>query len=113
MASPVLWVAPPAPLTVPSAEREPDNPALAKYALAAEALTGQRPDADPERVGEALDAWLEDLEERLRLPGLAELGLAEADHDAVVDAAMKGSSMKGNPITLTRDELLQILRDSA
>ena len=44
---------------------------------------------------------------------LAELGLAEADHDAVVDAAMKGSSMKGNPITLTRDELLQILRDSA
>ncbi|MHA6524012.1 iron-containing alcohol dehydrogenase [Tessaracoccus sp. G1721] len=93
--------------------REPGNPALQKYVVAAEALTGRPQDADPERVGETLDAWLEDLKESLQLPGLAELGLAESDHDAVADAAMKGSSMKGNPITLTRDELLAILRDAA
>ena len=96
------------------AEREPENPALAKYAVAAEAITGERFDGAPASlVEERLDAWLGALVEQLRLPGLAELGLAEGDHDAVVEAAMKGSSMKGNPITLTRDELVQILRDAA
>lgn len=95
------------------AEREPENPALARYATAAEVLTGRRLDGTHAMVAEALDSWLEELEEQLRLPGLAELGLPAADHDAVVEAAMKGSSMKGNPITLTREELAGILRDAA
>ncbi len=94
------------------AEREPDNPALGKYAIAAEVLTGQKA-ADPGHTAYALDAWLGALEAELRLPGLAALGLADDDHDAVLDAAQRASSMKGNPITLTRDELAEILRASA
>ncbi|MHA6510924.1 iron-containing alcohol dehydrogenase [Tessaracoccus sp. Z1128] len=86
--------------------REPENPALARYADAAMALTG-------EWSLEALDDWLGELHARLELPGLAELGLAGEDHDAVVEAALKGSSMKGNPIVLTRDEVAGILRDAA
>lgn len=96
------------------AQREPHNQALAKYAIAAEAITGEQFDgASAASVGDRLDAWLGSLVEQLHLPGLAKLGLAEEDHAAVVEAGMKGSSMRGNPITLTRDELAQILLDAA
>ena len=83
-------------------DRDPDNPALAGYLLAAEALTG-------ELSLEALEAWLGALQDRLGSPGLASLGLAASDHDAVVEASMRASSMKGNPIDLTADELHAIL----
>ena len=106
-------VSPSDPAYHPTDGSEPQNPALARYATAAEVLTGRRLDGTHAMVAEALDSWLEELEEQLRLPGLAELGLSAADHDAVVEAAMKGSSMKGNPITLTREELAGILRDAA
>lgn len=93
------------------AEREPANPAVGQYAVAAGALKGAAlDDASPSGVAEALDAWLGALEAELALPGLAALGLAPEDHDAVVDAAMRASSMKGNPIVLTREELVDILR---
>lgn len=87
-------------------QREPENPALDAYATAAEALTGERDTAE-------LVRWLERLQDRLRLPGLTELGLRPEQHDAVVDASMRASSMKGNPIDLTRDELLGVLRAAA
>ena len=83
-------------------DRDPDNPALAGYLLAAEALTG-------ELSLQALEAWLGALQDRLGSPGLAALGLAASDHDAVVQASMRASSMKGNPIDLTADELHAIL----
>ena len=86
-------------------ERAPKHRALAGYLNAAEALTGHR-------QIEALGAWLGELEHQLDLPGLEDLGLAEADHESVVDQAMKASSMKGNPIDLTRDELRGILEEA-
>ena len=96
------------------AEREPDNPGVAKYAVAAETLTGEPlSDRSPEGIRRALDVWIGALADALRLPGLAELGLSPADHGAVVDAAMKASSMKGNPIILTADELRGVLRDAS
>lgn len=87
-------------------ERDPDSPALAGYLLAAEALTG-------ELSLESLERWLADLEDRLATPGLGELGLRAEDHDDVVAAALRSSSMKGNPIDLTAGELHEILRESA
>lgn len=87
-------------------ERAPKHPALAGYLNAAEALTGHR-------QIEALGAWLGELEHQLDLPGMDDLGLGRFDHEAVVDQAMRSSSMKGNPIDLTRDELLAILDAAA
>lgn len=87
-------------------ERAPKHQALAGYLNAAEALTGHR-------QIEALGTWLGELEHQLDLPGLDDLGLDRFDHGAVVDQAMKASSMKGNPIDLTRDELLAILDAAA
>jgi alcohol dehydrogenase class IV len=48
--------------------------------------------------------------EELAVPSLSVHGLVEADLDPLVDKAAAASSMKGNPIALTRDELLEIVR---
>lgn len=47
------------------------------------------------------------------LPGLTAQGLALADHAGVADAAQDASSMKGNPVTLSRADLLSILAAAA
>ncbi|GAB3818610.1 iron-containing alcohol dehydrogenase [Tessaracoccus terricola] len=83
-------------------ERDPDNPALAGYLLGAEALTGDL------SLSGLLD-WLAELAVQLESPGLADLGLRASDHDEVVAKAMRASSMKGNPIDLTEEELHTIL----
>lgn len=85
--------------------RDPDNPALARYAEAGELVTGT-PGID------ALLAWLTDTNELLGIPGLRELGLTD---DRVAEACVKGSaasSMKGNPIELSGDELSEIVAGS-
>lgn len=83
-------------------DRAPKHKALAGYLNAAEALTGHR-------QIEALGTWLGELEHQLNLPGLGDLGLDPADHESVAEQAAKSSSMKGNPVELTREELLEIL----
>lgn len=83
-------------------DRDPENPALAGYLLGAEALTGEL------SLSGLLD-WLPDLTARLDSPSLRDLGLRVPDHGEVVTKAMAASSMKGNPIELTADELHSIL----
>ena len=85
-------------------DRAPAHPALLRLAEVAALLTG-RPDADPT---EAID-WLQELTAALSIPGLATYGLAEADIPAVVAAAQKASSMRGNPIELTDAEVSEIV----
>lgn len=80
-------------------QRDPGNRALRAYAVAAEAVAGTA-DVD------VLLAWLMELEQRLQLPGLA---VASSRWEAVVESAMRASSMQGNPIKLTPDELLDVL----
>ena len=46
------------------------------------------------------------------LGGLGSMGLKSEDHSDVADAASNASSMKGNPFSLTKEELLVILRDA-
>jgi len=46
----------------------------------------------------------------IRDRSLAEFGLKEEDLPAVVAKSQKSSSMKGNPIVLTDDELVEILK---
>ncbi|MHC4623362.1 MAG: iron-containing alcohol dehydrogenase [Planctomycetota bacterium] len=84
--------------------REPDSPALARYDEVAQ-LTFSSPGA---RAGDAV-AWVQDLCRALKVPALAEFGLKRDDVPAAVGRAQKASSMKGNPIALTDDELTAIL----
>jgi alcohol dehydrogenase class IV len=46
------------------------------------------------------------------LPGLQEQGLRVADHPTVVTAALSASSMKGNPVVPTAEDLLMVLAAS-
>ena len=55
-------------------------------------------------------AWVRDLCLQLKVSPLAEHGIKDQDFAAIVDKARRASSMKGNPIELTADELLEILQ---
>ena len=81
--------------------------ALTRYAEVAQILTGQ-PDA------EAADgvAWVQALCAELAIPPLADFGVSEDEIPTVVAKAQKASSMQGNPIVLTIEELTQILRQA-
>ncbi|MBI5462372.1 MAG: iron-containing alcohol dehydrogenase [Gammaproteobacteria bacterium] len=87
--------------------REPDNPALAKYARLAEILCERRI-REPVAAYTALIERLEDWTERLRLPRLAHYRIAAADIPRIV-AHSRGSSMKTNPVVLTDEEIAQVL----
>jgi alcohol dehydrogenase class IV len=88
--------------------REPDNPALARYGELARLLTG-RPEAS---VEDGL-AWIRDTVARLDVPPLGAFGLRREDWDQVVAGAARSSSMQGNPIRLTEDDLHEILARAA
>jgi len=54
--------------------------------------------------------WIQDLCSVLEVPSLADFGFAEEQFAAAVEKSQKSSSMKGNPIELTGEELLEILQ---
>jgi alcohol dehydrogenase class IV len=54
--------------------------------------------------------WVKDLCQTLQIESLSQLGLNKADFPAVVAKSQKASSMQGNPIRLTEEELLEILQ---
>jgi alcohol dehydrogenase class IV len=53
--------------------------------------------------------WVLDLCELFTIPKLRSIGITEKDFETVIEKASHASSMKGNPIKLTREELLTIL----
>ncbi len=87
--------------------REPDNPALAKYARAGRLLAEREDmarDRAPSDLVEILSRWTE----QLQLPRLARYGVSASDLPAVV-ANCRGSSMKTNPIVLSDAEVTEVL----
>jgi alcohol dehydrogenase class IV len=88
-------------------KRAPDSRALAKYDEVARILTG----TDSARAIDGVK-WIQELCSALNVRSLADFGLKEEDFAAVVAKAQKSSSMKGNPIVLTGDELTDILMKS-
>jgi alcohol dehydrogenase class IV len=84
--------------------RAPQHPALARYAIIARLLTG-RNEASAE---EGID-WIRALCADLNIPALRAWGVAEADLPAVVEKAVRASSMQVNPIRLTAEELLAVV----
>jgi alcohol dehydrogenase class IV len=79
-----------------------------RMAQAAEVLGGTRSD-DVHAAVEAVLSLLELLQRQMAIPGLAQLGVTE-DRLGEVVAGARGSSMRYNPVELTDEELLAILR---
>ncbi|RME72018.1 MAG: iron-containing alcohol dehydrogenase [Chloroflexi bacterium] len=84
--------------------RQPDHPALARYDEVAQMLTGS-----PNATAADGAAWVQALCRELNIPPLSAYGLTRADFPAVIEKAARASSMQGNPIKLTEDELAEIL----
>lgn len=84
--------------------RASSAPSLGRFDHAARVLTGR----SAARAEDGLE-WLQELTDELRVPALASYGVTRADVPVVVDKAAKASSMKGNPIQLEREELVEIL----
>ena len=82
----------------------PGSPALDRYAEAAGLLTG-RPDAS---VGDGL-AWIRQTLILLAVPGLAASGLTAAQAGDIAAKALTSSSMQGNPVPLSQDDLAAII----
>ena len=54
-------------------------------------------------------AWVETLCVALGVPRFGAFGVQAADFPIIVEKAQRASSMQGNPLPLTDDELTQIL----
>ena len=87
-------------------KRADDSPALIRYDEIAQLLNGS--------TAATIDGveWVRDICLALKVPSLSEFGLKEQDFPTVVAKSQKSSSMKGNPISLTDDELTAILKKS-
>ncbi len=90
--------------------RAPASPALARYGELARLFSGSAAAAPPD-AAEAV-AWLRALVTRLKVPPLAAYGLTAADIPALVPAAQKANSMRGNPIALTDAEVAAVLEEA-
>ena len=88
-------------------EREPDNPALAKYARIGRLFHGKK-SIDNVAARVFLVRILKEWTARMNVPSLGAYGIREADLDLIV-ANSRGSSMKTNPIVLTNEEVREIL----
>ena len=84
--------------------RSPDAPALARYAEVARILTGSVSATASDGI-----AWVDTLCKTFNMPSLFEYGLQKTDFPELAELAAQASSMKGNPIVLTGDELMEIL----
>ncbi len=84
--------------------REPHSPTLARYKEVATIFTGNEKVTAADTV-----LWLEELCQSLNVPTLSELGLSRDFIPEAVSKAQNASSMKGNPIALTVDEMTGVL----
>ncbi|RMG91278.1 MAG: iron-containing alcohol dehydrogenase [Zetaproteobacteria bacterium] len=84
------------------------NPALERYAEAARILC-QRSLPALEDAHQALLERLREWEDMFAMPRLARFGVSEEDLPKIV-ANVSGNSMQGNPVKLTDEELIEVLR---
>jgi alcohol dehydrogenase class IV len=85
-------------------ERTPESQALHRYDEIARLLTGNKKATADDGV-----AWVGELCRALRIPSLAAYGMTEDDFPLLIEKTSVSSSMKGNPIQLTPDEMREIL----
>ncbi len=85
-------------------ERAPDSAALRRYDDIARILTGN----DMATAADGV-AWVQGVCETLAVPPLSSYGLTRESFPPLIEKAAKASSMQGNPIPLTDDEMVEIL----
>src|SRR6516225_5850614 len=86
----------------------PGHPALARYAEAAALLTGEPGAAIEDGI-----AWVRQTLAALAIPGLGAFGLAPDQAGDIAAQALRSSSMRGNPVALSQDDLRTILARAA
>ena len=85
-------------------QRDPNGPALARYAEAARILTG-----DAAASADDGQEWIEALTADLHIPPLSTYGLKPEELPLLLENAARASSMQANPIKLTDPEMEAIL----
>lgn len=85
-------------------QRDPQSPALERYAEVARLVTG-----NPQAMPEDGVAWAQELAYRIAIPPLSAYGLRRETYGEVAAAAARASSMKGNPVVLREEELVGVL----
>jgi alcohol dehydrogenase class IV len=86
-------------------ERANDSESLSRYDLVAKILTSSETATAADGI-----RWITELGKTLRIVGLRTYGVTESDIPVLVEKASKASSMKANPVVLTRDELTEALQ---
>jgi alcohol dehydrogenase class IV len=89
-------------------ERLPHHPAIERFVLIARLLT-----EDPAATAEDGIQWIRDFCQHASIQSLSKLGLTKSEYPRVIEKAQKSSSMKGNPLILSDNELRNILEASA
>jgi alcohol dehydrogenase class IV len=92
-------------VNVKAIERRGPLEFLSRYDEVARLLTG-KPDAG---ATHGID-WIHDLCNALDVAPLFEFGVTEAHFPEMIAGAKRASSMKGNPVELTDEELMEILK---
>jgi alcohol dehydrogenase class IV len=85
-------------------KRDHANSTLDRYDEIARLMTGH-----PRAEADDGVSWVFDLREELEIPSLGNYGIQTGDIPVLIEKARQASSMKGNPIVLTDDEMHQIL----
>ncbi len=85
-------------------EERGDPALIERYREIARLLTG-----DPRADTRDGVAWVHALRAEMKVPRLSEAGLSVADCSRVIPLAQRASSMQGNPIKLSENELSRIL----
>lgn len=85
-------------------ERGESTTTLARYDEIAQLVTGRGDARAPDAV-----VWLRDLVAELEVAPLSTFGVRASDVATVVPLARKASSMQGNPVVLSDDELAEVL----
>ncbi len=80
---------------------------LARYGEIARIFTGRKNALPFDGV-----SFVESLARKMHIPTLFDQGLERSRFDELAEKARRASSMKGNPLTLTNDELMEILERS-
>ncbi len=83
-------------------ERDRDSLVLPRYADIARVVSGEYLEFNAA-------VWAAELAKELEIPGLAQYGVTPAHIAEIVQKSKNASSMKGNPIVLTDDELTEIM----
>ena len=88
-------------------ERQPGAIQLQRYEEIARIVT-----ADQNASAQDGIAWIQSLCDRMKITPLSQYGLNEKGFHALVQNALRASSIKGNPVKLTEKEIETVLRQA-